>query len=110
MRRVCAIGLGLVAVVALGAGCSANSPAGPESAPSSRPPASNGAVESKQFVKVPHIPAYVSVEVAKRRLERVGLVGVEPDVDWPHYFVNTRPKAGTRVEVGSEVRLLIGDG
>jgi hypothetical protein len=61
-------------------------------------------------VKVPHIQPYVSVESARRRLERAGLVGVSPDVQYPHYFVMTRPKSGTRVEVGSEVRLLIGDG
>jgi hypothetical protein len=37
-------------------------------------------------------------------------VGVAPTVQFPHYFVMTKPKAGTKVELGSEVRLIIGDG
>jgi hypothetical protein len=62
------------------------------------------------LVKVPYIQRYVSVHPAKEQLAHVGLVGVSPDVDYPHYFVRTRPKSGTTVEQGSTVWLLIGDG
>lgn len=62
------------------------------------------------FVKVPPIRSYVSVERAQRKLAQAGLVGVAPKVQFPHYFVMTKPKAGTKVELGSEVRLIIGDG
>ncbi len=63
-----------------------------------------------EMVEVPHIRAYVEVARAQRRLAAVGLVGVSPDVSFPHYFVRTTPPAGTEVEVGSTVRLRIGDG
>jgi hypothetical protein len=79
-------------------------------APSSKPASSNHSVESRHLVTVPHIKPYVSVERAKRRLEDVGLVGVLREPPGPYYFVATRPKGGTRVQVGSEVRLLVGDG
>jgi hypothetical protein len=62
------------------------------------------------FVEVPPIRSYVSVERAQRKLAQAGLVGVAPTVQFPHYFVMTKPKAGTKVELGSEVRLIIGDG
>jgi hypothetical protein len=110
MEHLLRRGLGLLTVSALAVGCSATSPAAPSAEPSSRPPARNDSVEPKRFVSIPHIKPYVSVERAKRQLERAGLLGVSPDVRWPHYFVMTRPKGGTRVEVGSEVQLLIGDG
>jgi hypothetical protein len=110
MEHLLRRGLGLLTVSALAVGCSATSPADPIAQSSSRPRASNHSAEPKRFVTVPHIKPYVSVQRAKRQLERAGLVGVSPDVRWPHYFVMTRPKGGTRVEVGSEVRLLIGDG
>jgi hypothetical protein len=110
MRHLLRMGLGLLTVSALAVGCSATPPGAANSGSSSRPSASNHSSEPKRFVKVPHIQPYVLVERAKRRLERAGLVGVSPDVQYPHYFVMTRPKSGTRVEVGSEVRLLIGDG
>jgi len=110
MEHLLRRGLGLLVVSALGVGCSATSPADPSAGSSSRPPASSHSAEPKRLVTVPHIKPYVSVGRAKRQLERAGLVGVSPDVRWPHYFVMTRPKSGTRVEVGSEVWLLIGDG
>lgn len=110
MRSLLRRGLGLLTVAALAAGCSATSPANPSVGSTLKPSASNQSAEPTRFVKVPHIQPYVSVGRAKRELERAGLVGVSPDVQWPHYFVMTRPKSGTKVEVGSEVRLLIGDG
>ena len=61
-------------------------------------------------VTVPTIPAYVSVLRAQRMLSKAGLVGVEPAANYPHYFVKTKPKAGSWVSVGSRIRLIIGDG
>ncbi len=77
---------------------------------SSLPPAPAPTAPAAEMVEVPRIRAYVEVARAQRRLAAVGLVGVSPDVSFPHYFVRTTPPAGTEVEVGSTVRLRIGDG
>jgi hypothetical protein len=45
-----------------------------------------------------------------RILEEAGLVGVTPDVDWPHYVIGTDPPTGSVVAEGSEVALVPGDG
>ena len=49
---------------------------------------------------VPHIAHGDPVENMLQRLERAGLHGEEPAVDWPHHVTGTDPDAGTRVEVG----------
>ena len=44
------------------------------------------------------------------RLARASLCGQPPDVDFPHYVIGTEPAAGSIVERGTRVTLLIGDG
>ena len=108
MRPLFAV-LGWLVTVALATGCEADPP--PAATSSQPPPSSSPHVDSKRLVTVPRIKPYVSIERAQSRLEEVGLVGVvEPEPLGPAYFVATRPEAGTRVALGSEVRLLTGDG
>jgi hypothetical protein len=60
--------------------------------------------------KVPAIKYGTSVDDAMARLERAGLCGQPPNVDFPHYVIGTKPSAGSVVERGTQVALLIGDG
>lgn len=60
--------------------------------------------------KVPTITFGTSVDEAMAQLERAGLCGQAPDVDFPHYVTGTEPAAGSVVARGSRVALLIGDG
>ncbi len=60
--------------------------------------------------KVPAIKYGTSVDSAMVKLERAGLCGQFPDVDFPHYVIGTKPAAGSMVERGTQVVLLIGDG
>lgn len=62
------------------------------------------------WVAVPPISYGASDEDGVRLLEAAGLVGVRPEVDWPHYVVGTEPAAGSVVAEGSEVALVPGDG
>lgn len=62
------------------------------------------------WVTVPAITYGASDGEGVRILEDTGLVGVPPDVDWPHYVVGTEPATGSVVAEGSEVALLPGDG
>lgn len=62
------------------------------------------------YTTVPFIAYGTSVEVAERRLADAGLVGVAPEVDFPHYFTGTEPVAGSVVPSGGEVAITIGDG
>ena len=106
MGRCLAAGLlaGLLAACSTGAG------GGPAQAkPSSHRHLSESAAHPTS-VRVPSIRPYVWVERAQRKLARVGIVGLAPHVQFPHYFVRTEPKAGTKVTWGSDVRLVIGDG
>ena len=60
--------------------------------------------------KVPAIKYGTSVDDAMSQLERAGLCGQPPDVDFPHYVIGTKPPAGSIVERGTRIALLIGDG
>jgi PASTA domain len=60
--------------------------------------------------RVPRIKYGSSVDDAMSRLERASLCGQPPDVDFPHYVIGTEPAAGSIVERGTRVTLLIGDG
>jgi hypothetical protein len=60
--------------------------------------------------KVPAIKYGTSVDDAMAHLERAGLCGQSPNVDFPHYVIGTKPAAGSVVERGAQVALLIGDG
>jgi hypothetical protein len=62
------------------------------------------------WVTVPAISYGASDGEGVRILEDAGLVGVPPDVDWPHYVVGTDPATGSVVAEGSEVALVPGDG
>lgn len=62
------------------------------------------------WVTVPAISYGAGDGEGVRILEDAGLVGVPPDVDWPHYVVGTDPATGSVVAEGSEVALLPGDG
>ncbi len=107
--------IALTAVLA--PGCSMSAPSGPVPGPirgtatAASSPVSASPVPAA-LVDVPKIRPYVSVGRAKRRLGSVGLVGVRRDPALPpyFYFVRTRPRSGTAVEVGSTVEILTGDG
>lgn len=60
--------------------------------------------------KVPTIEYGTSVDEAMAQLERAGLCGHSPDVNFPHYVIGTKPAAGSMVDRGTRVALLIGDG
>ncbi len=94
------------AVVALAlTGCGSD-----PSTPGEEPAPTPVSLPAGTIVEVPRIRPYISVDKALARLAAAGLVGVAPQVDFPHYFVATDPPAGTPVEAGSEIRLEIGDG
>lgn len=67
-------------------------------------------VPTPRTTTVPKIRYGTSVDDAMARLARAGLCGQPPDVDFPHYVIGTRPAAGSIVERGTRVALLIGDG
>ena len=59
---------------------------------------------------VPRVAYGISVEDALALLDESGLKGVAPEVDSPHYATGTKPPAGTTVQLGSTVKITIGDG
>jgi hypothetical protein len=62
------------------------------------------------WTTVPAVEYGASDAAAVEVLTDAGLVGVPPDVDWPHYVVGTEPSLGSVVAEGSEVALVPGDG
>jgi hypothetical protein len=62
------------------------------------------------LVTVPHIRYGTSVDRARRILADAGLMGHEPNVNFPHYVTGTVPSAGSTVHVGDVIELQIGDG
>lgn len=72
--------------------------------------ANSATVLPEGFTTVPAIDLGRGTGGARRLLARAGLVGVAPDVEFPHYVVSTRPRAGSPVAEGSRVALRVGDG
>lgn len=62
------------------------------------------------YVAVPPLAYGTSDAEASRILSEAELVARIPEVDWPHYVTTSEPPAGSIVEVGSVIDLLIGDG
>ena len=60
--------------------------------------------------EVPYVPVGASDAEIVRLLDAAGLVARVPDVDWPHYVTGVDPPAGTKLPVGAEVEVQIGDG
>lgn len=59
---------------------------------------------------VPFVEYGTSFEDTKQLLSRAELSIVEPDVNFPYYVTATEPPAGSVVEEGTEVAVVIGDG
>lgn len=103
-----------LATVLLGASCADSEPA-PRRATTSNATAASPSGASTAgtrggYTTIPSIPLYVSLERARRAVERRGLVPDMPEAVGPMYFIGTEPDAGTRVRVGSTVTILGGDG
>jgi hypothetical protein len=62
------------------------------------------------WTTVPFVTYGASDDGAVNAMTAVGLLPVLPDVDSPHYVVGSDPFGGSPVEVGAEVRVLVGDG
>lgn len=115
-RRLAAIGATAVLLSGCGADPGSDAPSAQGNVPDPVPRAPRCVATTDpspgggDLVKVPKISYGVSVAAARRTLERAGLVGHSPDVDWPHYATGTRPRAGTSVPAGCLVMIRIGDG
>jgi hypothetical protein len=62
------------------------------------------------WTTVPVFAYGTSVVEAEELLERAGLVGEAPDIDYPHYATGTDPVPGSAVPDGATVAIEIGDG
>jgi hypothetical protein len=62
------------------------------------------------WTTVPAVEYGADDDAAVEVLAEAGLVGVPPDVEWPHYVIGTEPAVGSLIAEGSEVALVPGDG